>query len=318
MEEDRIIEELVSNFRNYGPRVVLGVGDDCAVLRENPSKDLIVSVDTSVEGVHFTFSLLRPEEIGHRALAGALSDIAAMGGEPLGILVNVETSERNIERLKEIYKGFETLLKEYCVDLLGGNISRGSSLSITITVLGEVKRGTAWRRDGAKDGDLVFVTGEFGRVKAFFLGQELKAKGYEWWFRETRMKFSSPEPKIKEALRVRAEGINVSSAIDVSDGLAIDLWRIAKASQMGIYIDPSAIPIKDSLKFVAEYLNKDPYEIALSSGEEYELIITAPKEYAKILEDLKFTQIGEVRLGEVGVFDIKGNKIPPLGWQHFR
>ncbi len=318
MEEDRIIEELVLNFRNYGPRVVLGVGDDCAVIRENPSKDLIVTVDTSVEGVHFAFSIMRPEEIGHRALTAALSDIAAMGGEPLGILVNVEINEKNLDKLKDIYKGFEGLLKEYCVDLLGGNISRGNSLSITITVLGEVSRGTAWRRDGARDGDLVFVTGDFGRVKAFFLGQELNAKGYEWWFRETRMKVSSVEPRIKEAMKVKAEGVRVNSAIDVSDGLAIDLWRIAKASQVSIYIDPNSIPIKDSVKFVAENLKRDPYEIALSSGEEYELIITAPKDYGKILEELKFTQIGEVRLGEVGVFDIKGNKIPPLGWQHFR
>ncbi|MEO0195964.1 MAG: thiamine-phosphate kinase [candidate division WOR-3 bacterium] len=318
MTEDRIIEELVSPYREYGPRVVVGVGDDCAVIRENVAKELLITVDSVVEGVHFTFSLLRPEEIGHRGLTAALSDIAAMGGEPLGVLINAQVPQDGVEKLKEIYRGFNHLLKEYCVDLLGGNITKGENFALTFTVLGEVSRGKAWRRDGARDGDLVFITGDVGRVKSFLMLEKLNAKGYEWWFRETRLKFVNPEPKLKEVMRIKSEGIEVHSAIDISDGLAIDLWRLARSSEVSIFIDLNAIPIKDSVRYVAENLKKDPYEVALSSGEEYELVLTVPKEYGKIMEDLKFIQIGEVKLGEVGVFDTSGNRIQPLGWQHFK
>jgi len=158
MREDELIRKLTERFGSPHPRVVVGVGDDCSVIKQNPGKDLLISVDTAVEGVHFDFGILRPFEIGYRALAGALSDIAAMGGEPLSFLVNVQTPRDYLDKLEKIYEGFIPLSEKFCVPLVGGNISRGKELSLTFVVLGEVSRKGKWLRGGADEGQAVFIS----------------------------------------------------------------------------------------------------------------------------------------------------------------
>ncbi len=318
MKEDDIIRGISERFGKVNPRVLVGIGDDAAVIKENISRDFIVSTDSMVEGVHFTFSLLKPYEVGHRGLAAALSDIASMGGEPMFVLVNAQFPEDEIDKIHEIYDGFKYLVEEYCIDIIGGNLSRGKNVSLAFTVIGEVSRGKAWKRSGARDGDVVFITGDVGRVKAFFLLDKLNAKGYEWWFRETRTKFATPEPRFKEVERLRSEGVEVNACIDVSDGLALDLWRMAEASQVSIIIDPSLVPISESVKYISQRINADPVDTAFSSGEEYELVFTTPKKYEKVAESLKFVKIGEVKLGEIGVFTPDGKRIEPRGWLHFK
>lgn len=318
MREEEIVERILEEFKGVSPRVLVGIGDDGAVIRENIGKDLIISMDSLVENVHFTFSLLRPQEVGYRGMIAALSDIVAMGGYPLASLVNVQSPPEDVSKIFEIYEGFKPILKEYCIDLVGGNISRGKEFAITFTVIGEVSRGKAWTRKGAKDGDVVFITGDVGRVKAFFMLEKLNAKGYEWWFRETRAKFASPEIRLKEVEKLRNEKITVNSCIDISDGLSLDLWRLAKASEVSIILYTDRIPIKDSVRYIAEKLNINPLDIALSSGEEYELVFTVPKEESDKVENMKFIRIGEVKLGEIGVFSEDGKRIEPMGWQHFK
>ncbi len=317
MREDDLIRRLTERFGAPHPRVKVGVGDDCSVIKQNPGKDLLVSVDTSVEGVHFNFDLLKPEEVGYRGLAGALSDIAAMGGEPLAFLLNVQTPRDYLERLTKIYEGFLPLSDRFCVPLVGGNVSRGRDLALTFVVLGEVSRKGKWLRSGADDGDVLFITGDVGRVKAFFMAAKLSPKGNEWWYVRAREKFAKPTPRIEEAQRLRAEGVEVTAAIDVSDGLSTDAYRLAMASEVKIVLDTEAIPVDDSVRYVAENLNRDPLEIALGSGEEYELLFTVRKEWEDTVKSMGFIRIGHVELGPEGVYDERGNEIVPSGWQHF-
>ena len=317
MREDDLIRKLTERFGSPHPRVRLGVGDDCSILKQNPGKDLLISVDTAVEGVHFDFNLLKPHEVGHRALAGALSDIAAMGGEPLAFLLNVQVPRNYLDRLEGIYEGFLPLSERFCTALVGGNVSRGQELALTFVVLGEVPRRGKWLRSGADEGQVVFVSGDLGRVKAFFMAQKLSPRGNEWWYMRLREKFAHPIPRIEEATRLRAEGVEVAAAIDISDGLSTDAHRIAMASGVRIVLDLDAIPIDDSVRFVGENLNRDPVEIALGSGEEYELLFTVPERYAPLVEKMGFYRIGRVELGPEGVYDSEGNEIPPTGWQHF-
>ncbi|NPA79610.1 MAG: thiamine-phosphate kinase [Thermotogae bacterium] len=317
MREDDLIKELTEQFSNPHPRVEMGVGDDCSLISQNPGRSLLISVDTFVEGVHFNFDLLTPAEVGYRGLAGALSDIAAMGGEPLAFLLNVQTPKDYLETLKRIYSGFLPLSEKYCVSLVGGNLSRGGELALTFIVLGEAPRKGKWLRSGANEGDVLFVTGDLGRVKAFFMSEKLSPEGNEWWYVKLREKFAHPVPRIEEAKRLRAEGVEVSAAIDISDGLSIDAYRMAKASGVRIVINGDALPIDDSVKYVAENLNKDPEDIALASGEEYELLFTVPERWAKMVEGMGYRRIGRVEPGPEGVFDEEGNEIKPTGWQHF-
>ncbi|NPB03023.1 MAG: thiamine-phosphate kinase [Thermotogae bacterium] len=317
MREDDLIRALTERFSRPHPRIKVGVGDDCSVLRQNPGRDLVVSVDTAVEDVHFNLNILSYKEVGYRALAGAMSDVAAMGGEPLAFLVNLQTPREYIPHLKKLYEGFIPLSEKFCTPLVGGNLSRGKDLALTIIVLGEVPRKNRWMRSGAREGDVLFVTGDVGRVKAFFLSRNLNPTGKEWWYKKLRQKVVQPVPRLHEVERIRAEGVEVSAAIDISDGLAIDSYRVAQASDVRIVLDLQVIPIDDSVRYVAENLNKDIHEVALSSGEEYELLLSVPQRWASKMERMGFIPIGKVELGPVGLQDEKGKAITPIGWQHF-
>ena len=317
MREDELIRRLTERFGTPHPRVKVGVGDDCSVIKQNPGKDLLISVDTAVEGVHFSFDILTPAEVGYRGLAGALSDVAAMGGEPLAFLVNVQTPRDYLDKLEGIYEGFLPLSERFCTALTGGNVSRGRELALTFVVLGEAPQRGRWLRSGADDGDVVFITGDVGRVKAFFMASKLSPKGNEWWYVRTREKFARPVPRIEEAQRLRAEGVEVTAAIDISDGLSTDAHRVAMASGVRLVLDTESIPIDDSVRYVAENLNRDPLDIALGSGEEYELLFTVRREWEEKVKAMGFVKIGHVALGPEGVYDEEGNEIVPSGWQHF-
>jgi thiamine-monophosphate kinase len=255
-----------------------GIGDDAAVLQAIGDSSLVVSTDTSVEGVHFRREWLSPQEIGYRATAAALSDLAAMGAKPVGLLSVIALPEHWLKELDEIAVGIGEAASLCETPIIGGDLSRASELSITITVIGTASRPLL--RSGARPGDLVYVTGSLGgpfaALRDFEAGREPSS--------EHRARFATPTPRIREAQWLSANG--ASAAIDISDGLAADARHIAAASGVCVQIDAGSVPIVPGIT-AAE---------AVRSGEEYELLITAPEE----LDANEFERLFSVAITRIG------------------
>mgnify|MGYP001102833400 CR=1 FL=1 len=321
IREDEIIASLATFFREH-PRVSTGPGDDTALLLELPGREIAISVDSSHEDVHFTLDVLTLREIGHRALAGALSDLAAVGAEPLTFLVDMQIPRRLASRASEIYEGMEELMNAFCVSPCGGNLSRGDKLGLSVIVIGEVMRGKAISRRGVQPGDILVLTGDIGRVRGWLLAEELGlSRGYEPWLRRLREKFARPWPAIRQIQRL-AMDVELHAAIDISDGLGIDSWRLALASEVELVIDPERLPIDDSVKAIAERAKRPPWEIALESGEEYEVLFAIKPEDEPRLSQLNFpaTVVGRAREGRPDsriIVNGAEKSLSSLGYDHF-
>ncbi|MDE3128338.1 MAG: thiamine-phosphate kinase, partial [Gemmatimonadota bacterium] len=240
----------------WGPHAA-GAGDDAAMLDVPAGEQLAVSVDTSVENVHFRRAWLTPAEIGARAVTAALSDLAAMGAAPLGVLVALALPETWRDRLVGLAEGIGLAVSAAETRIVGGNLSAASELSITTTVLGHT--GAPLRRDRARAGDAVYVTGRLGGPGAA-LQALLAGRTPEPGHRE---RFAHPAARIAEARWLAGAG--VVAAIDVSDGLLADAGHLAAASGVGLELDLAAIPLVEGAAA------RD----ALASGEEYELLVAA-------------------------------------------
>ena len=284
-----------------------GIGDDAAVMSSTVSGARhIASTDVSVENVHFRRGWITPQEIGYRATAAALSDLAAMAAEPLGILVALTLPDAWRGDLDEIADGIGEAAAGCSTRILGGDLSGGRDLALAITVLGAAERPLL--RSGAHAGDLVYVTGTLGGPLAAlnaFLDNRPPSP-------EDRARFVRPVPRIREAIGLAKRG--VSAATDISDGLAADLENIAVASGVCISISLDRLPVVSGVS---------PAEAA-GSGEEYELVVTSPVALeAQAFErefGLPLTQIGAVEAGRplVSVFD-HGAPVPtPVGYFHFK
>jgi thiamine-monophosphate kinase len=240
----------------WGPRVQ-GIGDDAAIVRLPRGDALVTSVDTAVENKHFKAEWLTPREISYRAVAAALSDLAAMAARPLGVLIAMTVPDRWRSHLMALADGIGDAVDVAGTTIRGGNMSDGSELSITTTVFG-----TAFAplfRAGANAGDGVYVTGRLGApATALRLLGKGTAPG------EYRERFAHPMPRIAEALWLADRG--ASAAIDISDGLVADVGHLAAASGVRVELDAALIP-----RFTDVAV-----EVALASGEEYELVVTAP------------------------------------------
>jgi len=284
-----------------------GIGDDAAVMSSTVSgARYITSTDVSVENVHFRRGWITPQEIGYRATAAALSDLAAMAAEPLGILVALTLPDAWRGDLDEIADGIGEAAAGSSTRILGGDLSGGRDLALAITVLGAAERPLL--RSGAHAGDLVYVTGTLGGPLAA-LNAFLKNQAPS---REDRARFAHPVPRIREAIGLAKRG--VSAATDISDGLAADLQNIAVASGVCISISLDRLPVVSGVS---------PAEAA-GSGEEYELVVTSTVALeAQAFErefGLPLTQIGAVEAGRpvVSVFD-HGAPVPtPVGYFHFK
>jgi len=237
MGEHAAIAALTANLK--------AVGDDCAVL-PNPGSDydLVLTSDPLIENVHFTAEAT-PEQIGHKAVCRVLSDFAAMGAEPQYLLINVVAPpEQDFQTLEKIYAEFSNLWKKYGAEVVGGDLAQGPVLELHVFGVGRVPKGTALLRSGAKLGDLIYVTGPLG-------GAQQSGKQFTF------------EPRIEWGRALRESGV-VTSMMDISDGLATDLRHILKASGVGAALDGSLIPCNGTL------------EQALTDGEDFELLFTAP------------------------------------------
>ncbi|HEY5219134.1 MAG TPA: thiamine-phosphate kinase [Gemmatimonadaceae bacterium] len=241
----------------WGPHSV-GAGDDAALLDVPAGERLAVSVDTTLEGIHFRRTWITPVEIGYRAVTGALSDLAAIGAAPLGVLVAIVLPETWRDRLSEIAEGIGMAVSDAETRVLGGNMSSGGELSVTTTVLGHVH--AALERDHVQVGDTLYVTGQLGgagAALAAFVAGRAPAPDY-------RERFVHPVARLAEGRWLAAAG--ATAAIDISDGLVADAGHLAAASAVGISIDLHAVPL------TAGVTPRD----ALASGEEYELLVAAP------------------------------------------
>ncbi|MGA9525244.1 MAG: thiamine-phosphate kinase, partial [Myxococcaceae bacterium] len=235
--------EKIAAFVKRFPRaqVPVGIGDDCAVVRPSARAELCVTTDSLVEDVHFTRAGYRPEEIGHKALAVNLSDLAAMGARPAWFVCAMELPPWVDDVvLNGLARGMSALAKRSGIALVGGNLSRAKKLSLTLTVTGEVPRGKALLRGGAKAGELLYVSGTLGDAR---LGLELlnrpRHRATEPHPGGPLRRQTRPEPRLELGLIARAYA---SAAIDISDGLAQDLGHMCRASGVGAVVELERLP----------------------------------------------------------------------------
>jgi thiamine-monophosphate kinase len=320
--EFRRIEALLaaSGAPGPGPDVLAGPGDDAAVLRPAADESIVVSSDLSVEGVHFHREWLTWEEVGWRAVASGLSDLAAMGARPLGVLVSLAVPPETDDRtLAELASGLGDLLRSVDTPILGGDLSRSpGTVVLDVVALGADPAPVG--RGDARPGDELWVTGRLGgaavATAAWTAGLEPSP--------EARAAFARPRPRIGEMrwLRQRAA---IRAAIDLSDGLLGDAGHLSTASGVAIQLEAHRIPLHATLE---EYANRRAAEgIALAGGEDYELLLAAPSGSLEPLRsefearfDLSLTRVGVVRPGDgVRVTGADGRPVTPArpSFDHF-
>mgnify|MGYP001382148147 CR=1 FL=1 len=327
--EFSLIEEIRKKMEGrYSPRVSLGIGDDCAVLVPEEGKELIVSTDTFVEKIHFDLAWFSFYQIGWRAMAAALSDIAAMGGAPLGALLGCSVSvERDKEEVIDLVRGVRDLGLLYDCPLVGGDLTRSpGELFVNVTVLGEVDRGKALCRAGAEEGDEVWVTGFLGASHAGLKTLLRSSAVSREAVRDRTDRYLQPTPRIREACFL-ANLVSINSMIDLSDGLSSDLGHICSCSGLGALIFSSSLPISPETKEVARSLREDSLDYALNGGEDFELCFTAGEGRIDPWVDrfreafgLSLTRVGRmVRDEGLILIDSQGRKkdIQPRGFDHF-
>jgi thiamine-monophosphate kinase len=293
-----------------------GVGDDCSVSTQAPGRVLLATTDILVEGRHFLKDAAPARLLGKRALCVSLSDIAAMGGEPLFFLVSIGLP-KNTEKafVDELYKGIKYQAKRFSTVLAGGNTSGSKEIIISTTLFGEMPGKEVLYRHGARPGDLLFVTGTLGG-SALGLAV-LKDKGFKRAakgpFKKEVMKHLDPIPRLSVGRALASKGL-ASSMIDISDGLMLDLKRLCGSSGVGAEVQSTWLPVSPGLKRLAK---KDPSwgkkaaEMALTGGEEYELLFTAPAKFSNKIKTL--SKKLRVRITEIGSIRDKSQKISVMG-----
>jgi len=314
ISEDELLTAIGRVLSGTGPEVLVPVGDDAAVVRRGAG-DLVLSTDALVEGTHFDRAMSTPRDIGYKAIAASISDIAAMAASPRYALCALTLSDDvDAGWTMELFGGMREASDEFACTLIGGNLARGADVTVAITVTGEVARGAAVRRGGAKPEDVVVVTGTLGGAAA---GRRLARRGAPWTEDELDAihRHERPAPRVGEAPVLARNG--ATAMIDVSDGLARDLVRLCEASGVGVRLDPSTVPAHPA---AAE-------GEALGGGEDYELLATMPSagavaDAAGELADVfatPLTAIGTITTEGLETVDDSGKTHPlePSGWDHF-
>ncbi len=291
--------EFIERIKGRLPKLknaALGIGDDCAVLPYTQDKYLLATADMLIEGVHFDLSRVSMYKVGRKALAVSLSDIAAMGGVPKYCIVSVGVPQAMAAAsLDDFYSGLLKLASDFSVELIGGDTNRSEIFICDVCVIGEVEKGFLARRDGAKTGDSIFVTGS--------LGGSIKGKQYDFI------------PRVREA-RTLVGSFKIHSMIDISDGLSLDLYHITDSSKVGAIIYDDCVPVSQ---------NTDSKKEALSAGEDFELLFTAPSDITEEALSKKLgmpvKKIGEIvsKAEGVKIGKEKGRKaeLKKRGFKHF-
>lgn len=287
------------------PTVPVGMGDDCAALALPARSVALVTTDMVVEGVHFRPAEATPRQVGHKAVARGLSDIAAMAGEAMAVLIAVAAPKgTSFSYLQEMFRGMKETAEACGVAIVGGDIATGElPLTVTVTAIGSGDKDALTLRSGARAGDVLLVTGDLGGA---MLGKHL-----------------SFMPRLAEA-RWLADAMAIHGMIDISDGLAADAGHIARESRVAIEIWEETVPVSAAASELAETVEGTPLEHALHDGEDYELLLTvSAREAEQVLQrsdlPVRLTCIGEVVPGSGLWIRQRGTDRRPLeprGWTH--
>lgn len=320
ISEFLLIDRIANKINKYKNTVIKGIGDDAAVIKINKNKCLLFTCDSLVSGVHFSEKYATPYQIGRKAAAINISDIAAMGGKPSYFLVSLFLPKNITKKfIDELYKGLIEECSKYNINIIGGNIAKSNKFIIDLFLIGEVSRQNLLLRSGAKIGDSVLVTGTLGESAAGLkLLQKIKLNVPKKDRKKLIYRHLTPIPRIKEGILISKSKM-ATSMIDISDGLSSDLGHICDESQVGVKLFKDRIPTANSVKNIV---------LALNGGEDYELCFTVPKKYvSNIINKLKktvktkVTVIGEITPKKQGrwLIDSIGGKIPlkAKGWDHF-
>lgn len=341
---------LIDRIRKGGlamaPGVLVGIGDDAAILEPSPGSLLVATTDLLIEGVHFRTELASPYAIGRKAMAVNVSDIAAMGGVPRHALIALALpQEIPVEFVEDFYRGLREEGARDRVEIVGGDTSSSpSGLALFLALLGEVERDRYLTRSGAKAGDTIWVTGRLGASAAGLAALEagfrvaggsvaITGPGMDRLAAEERKALVEaiqahlfPTPRVKEGRALTMAGV-VSAMIDLSDGLASDLGHILTESGVSAKVYRERLPLHPATAVVGRLLGQDPWVYAVQGGEDYELLFTSPHEPRTVEGTLAGqgltspTLIGEVVEGKEGGFLIDpfgGSKPLRGGYEHFR
>lgn len=327
-----LIDHLTRDFPLQQASSIKGVGDDAAVI-DNGNLCTVVSTDMLVEGIHFDLAYTPLKHLGFKSVVVNLSDIYAMNAFPKQIVVSIALSNRfSVEALDELYEGIRAACKAYEVDLVGGDTtSSPKGLTISITAIGQGEKELLVYRNGARPGDLICISGELGGA---YLGLQLLEREKRLWLENPNMQPDlenqqyavgrqlKPEARKDVIEAFRKIGLKPTSMIDISDGLASEIFHICKQSQVGALLEESGVPINHETQLLALKFKLDPITCALNGGEDYELLFTIRPEdvdKVKFLPDIYIA--GEILEAKDGIkLNTKGGNLHDLkaqGWVHF-
>jgi thiamine-monophosphate kinase len=327
-----LIEKIKKDFTLSNTTSLTGIGDDAAVI-DAGTKKLLISTDMLVEGIHFDLSYMPLHHLGYKSVAVNVSDIAAMNGKAEQITVSIAISNRfSFDAVEALYKGIKAACENYKVDLIGGDTtSSRSGLVISITVLGRALPEKIAYRSGAKPNDIICVTGDLG---AAFIGLQVLEREKQVFLADPNMQPNlekyeyivgrqlKPEARTDIVFDLEEAGVKPTSMIDVSDGLASELFHLSNNSNIGVRIYEDKIPVDNQAYETAIEFKLDPITCALNGGEDYELLFTIDKddqEKIKKHPDIHFIGYVHERKTENVLVTKQGNVIPlrAQGWDHF-
>ena len=281
-----LIEQITKDLKTNNKETIKGTGDDAAILQFENDEEVLVTTDLLMEGIHFDLTYFPLKHLGYKAVVANISDIYAMNGTPKQITVSIALSRKFcIEDVEELYSGMRLACQQYGVDIIGGDTSSSlTGLAISITAIGTAPKGTVVKRNGAKETDLICVTGNLGaaymglqlleREKIATAGKDIQPdfQGKEYIL-ERQLK---PEARKEVLEKLHEENVRPTSMIDISDGLSSELMHICKQSNVGCRIYEERIPIDYQTAIMAEELNLNVITCALNGGEDFELLFTVP------------------------------------------
>ncbi len=326
--EDSILRKIAdsspsSRRRGSGPPVALGIGDDAALFRPKPGHEMILTCDWFLEGTHFLRKKHPPDAVGWKCLARAVSDVAAMGGTPRCFLLSLALPETHTGRWLDLFLGgLRRASRKFQCALAGGDTTRRNKILINVTVVGEVRAGRAILRSRARPGDILYVSGQLGEAE---LGLQIvrRSKGAASKKSPLTRKHLYPEPRLALGQWLVKKGL-ATAIMDLSDGLSSDLPRMCAASAVGALLERAKIPQVRTPDPALEH-GRDPIQLALHGGDDYELLFTVPPRKAKLLpktfRGVNLTAIGRItRKRELLVLEETGDarQLMPRGWDPFR